>query len=144
MKTERSDIQSFYDFWEIDPTFKFDKYYLLAHTQGMIPTDNFEFLADFNPLKGLAFVTDIANVRSQQLAPNFLSIGDSLIFELESNNEFDKYAVKVFKGSVFIGYIKKIHSHIFHKPNGKNFKITVKAIDQNETISRVFVKVSSL
>src|SRR5690606_19639304 len=34
MKSERSDIRDFYDFWEIDIKYKDDKYYLLAHTQG--------------------------------------------------------------------------------------------------------------
>ena len=64
MKSERADIQSFYDFWEIKPEFKADKYYLLAHTQGMVTTDNFEFLADYKVRKDLSFVTDLANVRS--------------------------------------------------------------------------------
>jgi hypothetical protein len=33
-KSERSDIQKYYDFWEIEPENKEDKYYLLSHTQG--------------------------------------------------------------------------------------------------------------
>ena len=142
MKSERSDLKSFYDFWEIDEQFKTDKYYLLAHTQGMVPTDNFEFLADFKPRKGLSFVTDLASVRIRNLAAGFLKQGDILSYELEPCNKYDQYAVKVFLGSIQVGYIKKIHSKVFYKKNGKKLKITVKAIDQNGIISRIFVKVS--
>jgi hypothetical protein len=141
MKTERSDIQTFFDFWEIKPEYKNDKYYLLAHTQGMVPTDNFEFLADYKPRKGLSFVTDLASVRLRNLEPGSIKPGDKLTLELEPCNEFDKYAVKVFKDQTQIGYIKKIHSRVFYKSRGKNLKLSVKAVDQNGLVSRIFVKV---
>ena len=47
IKSERPDIQLFYNFWEIEPQHKDDKFYMLGHTQGLQPTDNFEFLADY-------------------------------------------------------------------------------------------------
>jgi hypothetical protein len=142
MKAERADIQTFFDFWEIKPEYKNDNYYLLAHTQGLVPTDNFEFLADYKPRKGLSFVTDIASVRRRNLQPGSIKIGDDISYELEPCNEFDRFAVKVYKGDMPIGYIKKIHSRVFHSAKGKELKITVKALDQNEIISRIFVKVS--
>jgi hypothetical protein len=40
-KPERTDISDFYDFWEISDYQKDDKFCLLAHTQGFLPTDNF-------------------------------------------------------------------------------------------------------
>ena len=49
IKTERSDIQKYLDFWNISKEYQNDKFYLLAYTQGMLSTDNFEFLADFHP-----------------------------------------------------------------------------------------------
>ena len=64
MKSERSDINDFLRFWEISPKFKSDKLYLLARTQGLNPSDNFEFLADYNPIKGLCFLTDLAGLSS--------------------------------------------------------------------------------
>src|SRR4051812_6501932 len=42
IRQERPDIQKFYDFWEIDSQYKDNKFYLLGHTQGLLPTDNFE------------------------------------------------------------------------------------------------------
>lgn len=142
MKSERSDIQTFFDFWEIKPEYKNDKYYLLAHTQGLVTTDNFEFLADYKPRRDLSFVTDLASVRSLNIIPGTLKIGDSLSFENEPKNIFDKYAVKVLKDGVQVGYIKRIHSKVFYSANAKNLKIKIKALDQNGIISRIFVKVS--
>lgn len=141
MKSERSDINDFLSFWEISPKFKDDKYYLLARTQGLNPSDNFEFLADYNPVKGLSFMTDLAGLSKLNLPKGTLKVGDELLFEKEPNNEFDKFAVKVnFNGKV-VGYIKKIHSRVFYKSAGENLKIKVKALDQNGVIKRIFVKV---
>ena len=141
-KPERTDISDFYKFWEIVEKNKDDKFYLLAKTQGFLPTDNFEFLADYHPVIGLNFLTDLAGVSHLKLKPDALAIGDELRFEKESNNPKDDKAIKVFKGDMEIGYIKKIHANVFHKSGGEKLKIKVKAIDKNGVIKRVFVKVS--
>lgn len=143
IKSERSDISDFYSFWEIDSKFKDDKYYLLGHTQGLNPTDNFEFLADYNPHKNLRFLTDLAGLSSLKLKADAVNVGDVLNYELDKTNAFDSNAVKVFKGSMHLGYIKKIHSRVFHKQKKMAIKLTVKAVEQNGTIKRVFVKVSA-
>lgn len=141
IKSERSDISDFLDFWEIDSKYIDDKYYLLAHTQGLSPTDNFEFLADYHPVKGLRFLTDIASLTSSSLPSNSVKIGDKLTYVLESDNPFDDKAVKVYLGELFIGYIKKIHSRVFYKLGDGKFKLVVKAVEQNGVIKRIFVKV---
>jgi hypothetical protein len=141
MKSERSDISDFYDFWEIDTKFKEDKFYLLAHTQGLNPTDNFEFLADYNPSKCLRFLTDLASLSTLKLSADTVKAGDILTYKLESDNEFDNKAVKVFTGNKEVGYIKKIHSRVFYKQKGSLLKLVVKAVEQNGIIKRIFVKV---
>ncbi len=141
IKAERPDIQQFYDFWEVEPQLVTDKFYLLGHTQGLLPTDNFEFLADYKSVKGLHFLTELAGLSHEQIAPSTLSIGDKLSFELEQENEQDEKAVKVLKGSLKLGYIKKIHCHLFHQSSAENIKLTVKAMDKNGVIKRVFLKV---
>jgi len=143
IKSERSDIQKYHDFWAIDPNFNEDKYYLLAHTQGMLSTDNFEFLADFYPVKNLIFVSEVCGLSLSKLSPETLSIGDVLTYQLEKNNPFDKNAVKVYKGKLEIGYVKVIHSKVFHKRHKSPFKIVVKSIDKNGSINRVFVDISN-
>lgn len=142
LKSERSDIQKFLDFWEIDPKFKDDKYYMLAYTQGMLSTDNFEFLADFHPIKDLCFVSEISGLSATKLDSGVLMPGDLIRWELEKNNQFDKTAVKVFKESIFLGYVKLIHCKVFHKPSKNKLSIKVKSIDQNGTINRIFIKIS--
>ncbi|MFL5742677.1 MAG: HIRAN domain-containing protein [Flavisolibacter sp.] len=141
-RTERPDIQSFYDFWEIEPQFRNDKFYLLGHTQGLLPTDNFEFLADYNPVDGIHFLTELAGLSQLKLPKDSLEIGDSLTFVAEKDNKYDPEAVKVFKDGTEVGYIKKIHCRVFHKPGAEDLKLTVKAIDKNGFIKRAFIKVS--
>jgi hypothetical protein len=141
MKSERSDIDDFYDFWEINSKFKDDKYYLLAHTQGLNPTDNFEFLADYNPNKNLRFLTDLASLSKLKLPANSLKTGDILTYKLEPNNQYDNKAVKVFKDNTEVGYLKKIHSRVFYKKKGDVLNLVVKAVEQNGLIKRIFVKV---
>ncbi len=142
IKPERPDIQAFYNFWEIDPQYKEDKFYLLGHTQGLLPTDNFEFLADYNIVDRLHFLTEIAALSINKLPSNILTVGDTLRFEVDKKNEHDPNAVKIFKNKDEIGYVKKIHCKVFHKPGNEKLRLSVKAIDKNGTIKRVFVKVS--
>ena len=142
-KSERSDINDFLDFWEIEAKYKDEKFYLLAHTQGLSPTDNFEFLADYNRIKSLCFLTDLASLSVLKLAAGNIQKGDTLTYQLEKDNAYDKDAVKVFKGNMHVGYIKKIHSRVFHKKGTGTFKLTVKAVEQNGIIKRVFVKVAT-
>lgn len=144
MKSERSDISDFYKFWEIDTKYKDDKYYLLAHTQGLNPTDNFEFLADYNPVKQLRFLTDLASLSKLKLPAGTVKSGDILTYKLEEGNAYDNKAVKVLKGGQEVGYIKKIHSRVFHKLQAKTLTLTVKAVEENGVVKRVFVKVSGI
>lgn len=141
IKSERPDIQSFYDFWEIEPEHKDDKFYMLGHTQGLQPTDNFEFLADYNLVDGLHFLTELAGLSTYQLPSGSLKEGDVLRFELDKNNEFDKEAVTVFKGDTEIGHIKRIHCKVFHKSGSENLKLSIKSVDKNGIIKKAFIKV---
>jgi len=140
VKSERNDLSDFFKFWRIDSTKKEDSYYMLAHTQGILPTDNFEFLADFNPKKGLTFVTEIAGLTKSKIPSEKLSVGDVLDYELEHDNLHDKYAVKLFKNEEFVGYVKLIHSKVFHRAKGK-FKVTVHHLEKNGIIKRAFIEV---
>jgi hypothetical protein len=144
IKEERRDKNSFYDFWEIDMDEADDTYAMLAKTMGLVPTDNFEFLAVYHPKKDLHFITEIAGLSYEKHKAGTIKEGDELKFELE-RNKHDSYAVRVLRSDgKFIGYVKKVHNRVFHKAGMKHLKMHVKAIDQNGVIKRVFVKVSSL
>ena len=142
IKAERVDIKKYLDFWAIDPKFQNDKYYLLAYTQGMLSNDNFEFLADFRPVKGLCFISEICGLSHNKVESGTLMKDDKLSWKLDKKNPKDRYAVKVFKGDLFIGYIKLIHSRVFHKRLRNELKINVKSVDQNGSTNRVFVEIS--
>ena len=139
MRSERPDLKDFYDFWNIDLSKKEDKFYMLAFTQGLLPTDNFEFLADFNPIDDLSFVTEITNLSEAQIPSDKVSVEDILTYELEPNNLYDKKAVRVFKGELYLGHIKLIHCKVLHKTN-RQFKLIVQGVEKNGVLKRVFIK----
>ena len=141
IKTERNDIGKFLEFWMIDPKYIDDKYYMLAYTQGLLPTDNYEFLADFNPVQGLSFVTEITGLSKMQIDSKCLKSDSSLRYELESDNPYDNYAVKVFTGELYLGHIKKIHCRVFHMAK-KSLNISLHNIEKNGVLRRVFIKVT--
>ncbi len=140
-KSEREDIQNYYDFWEIDPKYKNDKYYLLAHTQGILATDNFEFLADYSPVRDLRFISEICSLSHLKLPPNSVEEGDFLQWRRDQDNEYDRFAVQVFKGDTYLGRIKRVHSKVFYKRGGERLKIQVKSVVSNGTLNRVFIKI---
>lgn len=142
IKTERPDVQKYLDFWAIDDKYKDDKFYLLAHTQGILSTDNFEFLAEFNPIKGLSFISEICGLSYSKLAPDFLELGEELRWELDKTNKHDANAVKVFKGKTYIGNVKLVHCNVFHKTGKQKLKIKVKSIERNGYLNRVFINIS--
>ena len=141
IKSERADSKPFYDFWAIDLKRKSDPLYMLSMTQGWIPTDNFEFLADFQPTKDLYFITDIAGLTEKALEPGLVKVGDVLEYKHKQSHPKDGYAVEVYKDNLMIGYIKKVHSKVFYESKSQ-LKLVVKSIDQNGVIKRIFVAVS--
>ncbi|MDM1361861.1 HIRAN domain-containing protein [Myroides marinus] len=143
MRSDRGDLKNFYDFWKIDQKNIDDKYYMLAYTQGMLPTDNYEFLADFNPVKGLKFVTEISGLSHSKVSSDQLSVGDKLSYLLEPNNPKDKNAIKIFKGDLSLGYIKRVHNSVFVKTKHQ-IDLTVQSIEKNGILKRVFVEVEIL
>lgn len=142
IKSDRPDVASFYSFWEVDIEKANDKFYLLGKTQGLVPTDNFEFLAEYKMQPDLHFLTEIASLSHTKLEKGMLKNGDELRFELEPENERDPLAVKVFKEDLFVGYIKRFHNKVFHEAGAEKIKLSVKALEQNGYIKRIFIKVS--
>lgn len=141
VKTERNDIGNFLNFWMIDREYINDKYYMLAYTQGLLPTDNYEFLADFNPVQDLSFVTEITGLSKIQIDSKCLKKESPLRYVLESDNPHDSYAVKVFTGDFYLGHIKKVHCRVFHTTK-KTLNLSVHNIEKNGILRRVFVKVT--
>jgi hypothetical protein len=141
VKAERADIQKYYDFWELDMKLVEDKYYMLAYTQGMLSTDNFELLADFHPIKDLCFVSEVTGLTERKIKSDSISVGDELRWIKECENEFDKQAIQLYKGSILIGYVKKIHNRVFCKPSKGRLRIVVKSVDQNGSINRIFIRI---
>jgi hypothetical protein len=142
MKPDRSDISKLYDFWDVDIEKANDKFYLLGKTQGLVATDNFEFLAEYIVHKDLKFVTEIAGISKYPPLPKgTITIGDRLTFERDSNNEHDPEAVKVYSRNLELGYIKKIHCKAFYQAESSHLNLYVKGLEQNGVIKKIFIDV---
>ena len=137
--SERSDIQSYYNFWEVPKAAQKDTYRLLAYTQGVLPTDNFEFLADYYGVRDLCFVSELTGLSQTQLDNNTFNEEDELEWRIEPKNEYDSMAVALYKDGKLLGYVKRIHSHVFYLPYSHYLKVKVKKIEHNGHISRTLI-----
>ena len=141
--SERTDINHYYDFWEIPQNCVRDTYRLLAYTGGILPTDNFEFLVDFYGTKNISLVTELTGLSTRTISNDELNEGDKLEWKLEPNNQYDNFAVGIYKKGKMLGYVKKIHSHLFYKKGGYFLSVRVKRIEHNGHINKVFLLISS-
>ncbi|MGF7216651.1 hypothetical protein GGR92_002818 [Spirosoma lacussanchae] len=128
-------------FWAIPEDKILDTWSILAYTQGLLSTDNFELLADFEPYKGLSFISDLAGLSHIEIPINLLNVGDVLRWEFDLENKFDDKAISVYKSNTKIGYIKKVHCNLFHKWDSRNIEISTHAIEKNGSIKNVFIKI---
>ncbi len=139
-RSERPDIDKYYAFWRIAPEYRNDKLYLLAKTQGLLASDMFEFLADYNPVQGLDFVSEVSSLSHSKLHSDFLSNGDVLEYKKEPENEQDKYAIALYKGNQKIGYVKKVHNMVFHKTN-RPIRVEVISTETNGHLNRAYIRI---
>ena len=119
----RIDIDEILKVYDMD---EYDAFELLKKSGGRLPIDNLEFIdpifyEDLNEYKGKTIerIFQLAGPRyyigcnNGEDCENSLEIkkGDKLRLLIESDNEFDEYAVKVFKDENHIGYIPKSYSY---------------------------------
>lgn len=139
--SRRADIQEYYDFWDIPADKTTDIAYMLAHTGALLPTDNFEILADYHPLKGLKFVSEICGL--SQTIPNAttVNVGDVLRYEFEQENTHDPNAILLYKNDIRLGYVKRIHNRVFKGKGIDDFHIRVKSKESNGVLRRCFIEI---
>ncbi|MDZ4757677.1 MAG: hypothetical protein SGJ10_06000 [Bacteroidota bacterium] len=141
MPEGRPDREQYLSFWDANNP-KYDWFDELGFTQGRLATDNFEFLAKLPYYdNNLGFVTDIASLTHNPLPIDKVKQGDKLRFELDTNHLTDPSAVKVYKDSEFIGYIKRGHSFFFKDANRNRLRLTVKHIEKNGMVNQLYISV---
>lgn len=105
----------------------------------MLPTDSFEFLAEYYGAKGVRFVSELTGLTSNPLDNGILHEGDELEWKREPENKYDSKAVLLLKDGRALGYVKKIHSRVFYLLDSHRLKAKVKKIEYNGHLSRVFI-----
>ncbi|MFN8437544.1 MAG: hypothetical protein U0V72_07870 [Cytophagales bacterium] len=140
-RSERSDYLEFLSFWGIESIHKDDIAYLLAHTQGIVPTDNFEFLADFMVTKDLKIVSEIASLTYTKVPSSAINIKTELKWKTNPSIH-DKFQVDLYApNGLLIGHVKKIHSKVFFNKRSNNIRVYVKSIEKNGILKRVFIEI---
>ena len=135
LQAARPDKEAYFDFWHINREFKSKPFYMLAYTQAMLPTDNFEFLASFNPRKDFSLVTEVCDL-ALNLPVDTLIEGEVLRYECNRKTE----EVKLYKGHTAVGEVKVVHSRMFSKT--RNLIVRVHNVAQSETVDKVFIRIS--
>lgn len=136
---DRPDIDRYYDFWEIPEESRGDAFRMLAYTQGILPTDNFEFLAQYYSVRGVRFVSEITGFSENPLETGCLQEGSMLEWKLDPQNEYDKYAVALYYRSQLIGHVKRVHNDVFHLKNAKLLKVKIKKLEQNGHVNKAYI-----
>lgn len=87
---------------------------------------------------GFTLPTELASLDISDLPGNSLQIGYQLGFELETPNVHASETVIVLNGDGKMRYIKKIHCRTFHKPGSARLKLSIKVLDKNGKMRKVF------
>lgn len=124
-RPEYLEILNLYDL-DIDSS----KMEILEKTKGRLLTDNFEFVPVFDKNKiefevaGTSHSDDIKNYK------NIFEVNDNLFLERESDNKYDKYAIKVIcrkNGILYcLGYVPRYYSKELSKMLDENVKYSAK------------------
>lgn len=136
LQAARPDKEAYFDFWQVNNEFKSKPFYMLAYTQGMLPSDNFEFLASFNPRKDFSLVTELCDLTSNDLASGTLHPDDVLPYTYDRKSEL----ATVYKDKTAVGKVKVVHSRIFGKT--KQLVVRVHRLEKSEKGDRVFVRIA--
>lgn len=139
-RAERPDIERYYDFWRIAKDERMDRLTILAKTQGLQAGDMFEFLADYNPVKGQDFVSEICGLSHKQLPSDMLSEGEELQWKYERDNIYDKEAIALYKGNMRLGYVKKVHNRVFHKHHSP-IHVRVLSVEKNGHLNKAYIRI---
>lgn len=137
----RPDMEKYFRFWEIPAENRADTFYLLAHTQGLLATDNYEFLAEYNLTKDLRFVSEICGLSHTSINPDAISIGDELRWEREASNKHDPHAVALYAGDLKLGYVKEVHNRVFATERANGLRVRVKSMEAHGCLVRAFVSI---
>lgn len=119
---KRADIKTILSKYGME---EYDEFTLLMKSRGRLPIDTLEFVPEISENEVDGLDTEVAGVSHYNACILFhdhidLSKGDKLRLELNPENQFDKYAVKVLKADNLIGYIPKYYSQMIFETIKKN------------------------
>ena len=149
LNPQRRDYEDFLTYWGAN-NYKNDTFALLGLTGAKLLTDNFEFIAPHTEIPA-SFNTDVSwlNTNSEYVVNEIRRLSNNEVEQkiklvLDTNNEFDKKAVKVMFENEKLGFLKSIHCENVHDAivSGKTVKTRIANIIKNGTIKEVLLRIN--
>lgn len=143
--TSRADYLEILNSYDLN--INFSKIEILKATKGRLVTDNFEFIPSFDENK-IEF--DVAGTRYCLAIKDYKKIiqnNDKLLFELEPDNKYDKYAIKIIlkkHGETYhLGYVPRYYSKNITKllKNNTNYSAMIKKVNFDSNIRDEYINV---
>ncbi len=142
----RDDFKQLLDYWDINNE-NIDDFDLLSITGGRLQTDHFGFLDKHELEETTEFLTELAGVHhylgKQEFNDLKLIKGDEVDLRLESDNDFDPYAVSIYFKNNQLGYIRKGQAKTVSEAlnSRKEVKAYVGNFNVNGVINSVLIRV---
>ena len=146
--SSRLDYNKFLDYW-CAGEYKGNNFAILGLTGAKLMTDNFEFIAPHGEIPAV-FYTEVSWIsKADPKLVNFIKnssfedVENKLTLKSESDNKYDKNAVKVLCDNYELGYIKSIHCDNVSNAikNNRDIKLKVKNIIKNGSLKEVLLRV---
>lgn len=149
LNPQRRDYEDFLTYWGAN-NYKNDTFALLGLTGAKLLTDNFEFIAPHTEVPA-SFNTDVSwlNTDNEYVVNEIRRLSNKEIEQkikliLDTNNEFDKKAVKVMFENEKLGFLKSIHCENVHDAiiSGRTVNTRIANIIKNGTIKEVLLRIN--
>ncbi len=114
---KRGDFSKYLEQWRLAPDVEISDFALLGHTGAKLPNDGFSLINPFDGVTApLEFYIEVAGFRYQkEISLNDISVGMTVNFIAEPENQHDHQAVRIELLEKKIGYVNKVQSHAFKR-----------------------------
>jgi len=113
---KRGDFAKYLEQWKLAPDIEISDFALLGHTGAKLPNDGFSLINPFDNVdQPYTFYIEVAGFRYYQDNINIkdITVGMSVVFVHEPDNEHDSNAVRIEVAGKKIGYVNKVQSKAF-------------------------------
>jgi hypothetical protein len=118
---KRGDFNKYLEQWRLAPNVEISDFALLGHTGAKLPNDGFALINPFdNAAPPFEFYIEVAGFRHQpNISVDDISVGMSVVFIAEPENEYNRDAVRIEVAGKKIGYVNNAQCKAFNSWLGR-------------------------